>query len=771
MKFNLQLVLAFLSMTFSQEIWAQDKYSISGTLYDASNGETMIGASIMVKGVPGLGTSCNNYGYYSLSLEAGTYTLVIRSMGFNTLEKEINLSSNKSLDFKLVPDSQVLGEVVVTGEKEDENLTRTEIGAARLDVKEIEKIPVIFGEKDILKTLQLLPGVNSAGEGNGGFFVRGGSADQNLILLDEAPVYNASHLLGFFSTFNSDALKDVNILKGNSPAQYGGRLSSVLDVKMKEGNNQKHGVSGGIGLISSRLSLEGPIQNDKSSYMVAGRRTYADVFLRAMEEFSDNKLYFYDLNAKANIKINDKNRLYLSGYFGEDVLGFGDDFGIDWGNTTGTLRWSSILGPKVFSNTALIYSDYKYNIELNAGGSDLNINSRIKDWNLKEELSIYPNSKNDLTIGVNAIYHSISPSTFEGGVVTAEEVDETRYSLENAVYINNNTKVNTRLSLDYGLRVSFYHILGEGTYYEYSNGLLTDTTVLASGEFGKTYFNLEPRFQFSYLLNEFSSIKGGYARNTQHLHLLGNSTSNSPTDQWIGNSYTIQPEISDQISLGYFRNFNENKYKFSAETYYKDLQNQIDYVDGADLFDVDDVESQLLFGKGRAYGLELLIKKNKGRFTGWIGYTLSKTERQIDGINNNDWYNARQDRTHDLSIVTMYELNEKWSLSALFVYNTGNAITQPSGKYSIEGNTTFVYSERNGYRMPNYHRLDIGATYTQTHKKNYKSSWNFSLYNAYGRENAFTISFQDDPDDASLTQAIQTSLFRWVPSVTYNFNF
>jgi hypothetical protein len=640
----------------------------------------------------------------------------------------------------------------------------------KIDIKEIAKLPVIFGEKDILKTIQLLPGVKSAGEGNSGFFVRGGSADQNLVLLDEAPVYNASHLLGFFSTFNSDALKDVTIIKGNSPAQYGGRLSSVLDVKMKEGNNQKYNVTGGLGLISSRLSVEAPIVKDKGSFIISGRRTYADLFLKLTEDFKDNSLYFYDLNAKGNYKINEKNRIFLSGYFGRDKLGFGDNFGIDWGNKTGTLRWNSIINPKLFSNTSVIYSDYSYKINITSGGSDFNIKSQIKDWNLKEEFQYFPNSNNSIRFGVNSIYHNIIPTRFTGDGVN-DPVKEGRYSWDNAAFVNNTMRVSDKLNLDYGLRLSAFSILGGDTYRQYEKGVLTDSVVLASGDFGKTYYNLEPRLQFSYLLNKTSSIKGGFARNTQHLHLLSNSTSGTPTDQWIGNSYNIKPEIADQLSLGYFRNFKDSKYQISIEAYYKDMQNQVDYKDGADINTAPDIESELLYGRGRAYGVEFLIKKTQGKFTGWIGYTLSKTERKIEGINNGDWYNAKQDRTHDLSIVGMYELSDRWSLSALFVYNTGNAVTFPSGKYELGGNTIFYYTERNGYRMPSYHRLDFGATYTKPLKGKFESSWNFSLYNVYGRENAYTITFDNSESDPTKTVATQTSLFRWVPSVTYNFKF
>lgn len=763
-------IIALLLLLGTQLVLAQQKHTISGTIKDKETGETMIGVTIYPLELSGVGAICNEYGFYSLTLPQGEYHIVYTFIGYKTDTVLVNLNANVKLDRALSEEVLEMQEVVVTAEREDDNITKAEIGVEKLDVKEVAKLPVIFGEKDVLKTIQLLPGVKSAGEGSSGFFVRGGSTDQNLILLDEAPIYNASHLLGFFSTFNSDALKDVTIIKGNSPAQYGGRLSSVLDVKMKEGNNQRYTLSGGIGLISSRLSLEGPIVKDKGSFIVSGRRTYADLFLKLTDDFKDNSLYFYDYNVKANYRINDKNRLFLSGYFGRDKLLVGA-FGIDWGNKTGTLRWNSLISPKLFSNTSVIFSNYSYKLGITSGDSYLNINSEITDWNLKQEFQYFPDAKNSIRFGFNSIHHNLVPNRFTGNVID-EPQKSGRYGWENAAFINNTMELNPKFTLDYGLRFSAYSILGGDTYNIYDQGVLTNSIVLESGDFGKTYYNLEPRMKFNFLLNPTSSIKGGYARNTQHMHLLSNSGFNTPTDQWIGNSYNIKPEISDQISLGYFRNFKDNKYQFSIETYYKNLQNQVDYKNGADINSAPDIESELLYGKGRAYGVELLMKKTQGKFTGWIGYTLSKTERKIEGINNGNWYNAKQDRTHDLSVVTMYELSDRWSLSGLFVYNTGNAVTFPSGKYGIGDNTVFYYDKRNSYRVPAYHRLDFGATYTKPHKnKRFESSWNFSLYNVYGRQNAFSIRFEDDPSDLTRTRAMQTSLFRWVPSVTYNFKF
>ncbi|AEI52205.1 TonB-dependent receptor [Runella slithyformis] len=763
--------IVFCVLMSSFKLFAQEKFTISGTLRDKASGEELIGATVVVKEIPNTGKAANEYGFYSITLPKGSYTLKGTYIGYEEMTKTVNLDKNLKIDWEL-ESGKMLEAVVIKATKEDDNITKTSMGTEKLDIKEIAKLPVIFGEKDVLKTIQLLPGVKTAGEGNSGFFVRGGAADQNLILLDEAPVYNASHLLGFFSTFNSDAIKDATIIKGNSPANFGGRLSSVLDVRMREGNDKAFQTSGGIGVISSRLAIEGPIQKEKSSFMISGRRTYADVFLKASPDFSDTQLYFYDLNAKANYRINENNRVYVSGYFGRDRLGFGDAFGIDWGNKTGTLRWNSIINSKWFSNTSLIYSDYSYEFKVSGGDNSFVNQSKIKDWNLKQEFQFFPSTKNSWRFGFNSIRHTITPGSLINETNANEnDIKEGRNALENAVYVQNTYSVSPKFSMDYGLRLSSWSILGGTTYNIYDRGVKTDSVVLADGAFGKTYFNVEPRLAFNFILNEKSSLKAGYARNTQNLHLLSNSTSSNPTDQWVGSSYNIKPGISDQVSLGYFRNFAENKYEFSAETYYKSLQNQIDYKNGADIQTAPDVESELLYGKGRAYGLELLLKKKSGKFTGWVSYTLSKTERQIDGINEGNWYSARQDRTHDLAIVGMYQLSTRWSLSGNFIFYTGDAVTFPSGKYEVAGNTAFYYTERNASRMPNYHRLDVSATYENPRKGRYQTSWNFSLYNAYGRQNAYTINFEDDENDPSRTRAVQTSLFRWVPSVTYNFKF
>lgn len=747
---------------------AQSTFTISGTIKDVKSGEVLIGAIIRVIELPDIGMETNEYGFYSLSIPSGTYTLQLSYVGYADQTEQINLSSNLSKDWNL-SDNLTLQEVVIKAEKDDENLTRSTMGTEVLNVKEIAKIPVLFGEKDLVKTIQLMPGIKSNGEGSSGFSVRGGATDQNLILLDEAPVYNASHLLGFFSTFNSDAIKDATIIKGNSPAQFGGRLSSVLDVKMKEGNNKTYNVSGGIGLISSRLTVEGPIQKEKSSFIVSGRRTYVDVFAKLSPDFKDSKLYFYDLNAKANLALNSKNKIFFSCYFGKDVLGFGKIFGSDWGNTTATIRWNSLINNKLFSNTSVIYSDYDFNIGFFNEAGKINFNSKIKDINLGQDFTYYANPKNTLKFGFSVIHHNITPSRAQGNDVVSEK--NSRKSLENAIYVNNSYKANNKMSIDYGLRLSMYTILGGDIYNIYQNNILINSIVLEKGKIGKTYYNPEPRVSLNYRLHSTASIKMGYARNTQSLHLMSNSTSGNPTDNWIGNSYNIKPEIADQLSLGLSKNFKDNQYELNIETYYKMMQNQIDYRDGADLNTAPDIESELLFGKGRAYGIELLLKKKTGKLTGWIGYTLSKTERKINGINNGLWYNAKQDRTHDMTLVGIYNLTEKWSIGATFIFNTGNAVTFPTGKYELDNIPIYQYGARNANRMPATHRLDLSATYEKPSKGRYQSSWSFGLYNAYGHQNPFSLEFRQNEINPAKIDAVQQSLFRWIPSVTYNFKF
>ena len=769
---NFQLFLIF----FSIHATAQQRYTFSGTVKNKKSGETLIGASIRALSTNS-GTVSNEYGFFSLTLPQGNYKIEVSAVGLSPDTITINLNKNLTQNILLEERSNNLADVVVsTSGTKGRSISGTQTGIEQLSTKDIKNIPVLFGEKDVLKTIQLLPGIKSAGDGNAGFFVRGGSSDQNQILLDEANVYNASHLLGFFSTFNSDAIKDITVYKGGMPAQYGGRLSSVLDIKMNDGNNQDYHVSGGVGLISAKLNVEGPIQKDKSSFLVTGRRTYADIFLKASPDstLSKSKLYFYDLNAKMNYELGRKDKLYLSGYFGKDVLGFGDQFTIDWGNSTGTLRWNHIYNTKLFSNTSLIYSNYNYELQIRSGSNDFNIFSQIRDWNLKQDYQLNAGAKNSIRFGWSSTYHINRPGEITASQTSSinSKVQQKRYSLENAIYFSNTWKATRKINITYGARLSAFSVLGKGDFYTLNNkGEIIDTTSYNSGDIVKTYWNLEPRFAIGYQFNNSTSIKASYVRNVQNMHLISNSTSSTPTDKWVSSSNIIKPEISDQVSLGYYKNLANNKYELTIETYYKTMQNQIDYRDGADVFSNDAIETQLLYGKGRAYGIEWMLRKKTGNFTGWVSYTLSKTERKIDGINNNEWYNARQDRTHDVALVGMYRLNEKWSLSANWVFYTGDAVTFPNGKYTVGGQTVYYYTNRNGYRMPDYHRLDLGATLQLKEKKKWSSEIAFSLYNAYGRRNAYTITFRDNKDDPNKTEAVKTSLFRWVPSISYNFKF
>ncbi len=742
-----------------------------GHIRDANTGEIMIGAVITVKNQPQAGTVTNEYGFYSITLTDEPNTLIVNYVGYKPTELSLNAGSIEKQDITLTA-AAILKEVTIKAGNA-KSIRDAQMGVEKLNVTEIKAIPVLFGEKDVLKTLQLLPGVKSAGDGNSGFYVRGGGADQNLVLLDEAIVYNPSHLLGFFSTFNSDAIKDVTLYKCAMPAQYGGRLSSVEDIRMNDGNSKSYHVGGGIGLIASRLNIEGPLGSDKGSFLVAGRRTYADAIVNLWQGNSNGrKLYFYDLNLKANYKLSQKDRVYLSGYFGQDRLGLGSDFGLNWSNKTSTLRWNHLFSSKVFSNTSLIYSDYNYVININPGMGDFEMRSQIRDWNLKEEISVYKSNRASYKFGLNAIHHTVTPGKITNKTAGYEFALQNRKSIESALYFSGNLKVNPKLNLDYGVRMAAFAALGSGDYYtldEHKN--IVDTTTYNSGQVAQMYFIPEPRLSISQMLSSASSIKLSYARNSQFLHLISNSTSANPTDKWISSNNSIKPGISDQVSIGYYQSMHDGKYEFSTEAYYKTLMNEVDYKDGADVYGNDAIETQLLIGKGRAYGVELLLKKKTGKLTGWIGYTLSRSERKIDGINHNDWYAMRQDKTHDISIVGIYSLTKTWTLSGTFVYSTGNAVSFPSGKYSAAGNTVFYYTERNGYRMPAYHRLDIAATKQLSHKKRFTSELSLGIYNVYGHDNPYTITFRQSNDNPEKTEAVQTTLFKIVPSITYNFKF
>lgn len=754
----------------------QNRVTLSGFVKDARSGESMIGALVKVVGAD-MSTSTNNYGFFSLHLPTGTQEIEITFVGYTRYRETLELQGNVQKNFEIHVQGVEIEEITVSAISGSEHVKSPQMGTVKFTAEEIKNVPVVFGERDILKTIQLLPGVATGNEGSTNFYVRGGGADQNLILLDEAVVYNAAHLLGFFSTFNSDAIKDVNLYKGGIPAQYGGRVSSVMDISMLDGNKKEYVVEGGLGLIASRLKVEGPIQKDKSSFMVSGRRTYADLFLKLSNDdnINQSKLYFYDLNAKLNYQINDRNTIYLSGYFGKDDLGYSDLFNFDWGNATATLRWNSVLNERLFSNTSLIYSDFTYNVRVNSGDTDFKIFSKIKNWNLKQDFSYYADNRHTFRFGLNALDQRIQPA----GIDASEDTNinslsvDNRQGVEAALYASHEWKASNRFSLIYGLRLTDFMVMGPGAFYEFDR----EGEVVGEQTYGreilKHYLYLEPRLSMSYLLNRENSLKASYNRVVQNLHQLTNTTSSLPTDQYVVSSLNIKPQIVDQVSVGYFQNFADNTYEFSTELYYKHMGNQIDYRNGADLQANRFLEGELLFGIGRAYGVEWLLRKQKGRLNGWISYTLSKSQRQFDQINDGQWFNARQDRTHDISLVGMYELSKKWTLGATWVYNTGNAITFPSGKYHVDGRTMFYYTERNGYRMPDYHRLDLSLVYEPSANRNkrFHSSWAFGVYNVYNRKNAYIIDFRESEANPNVTEAYRIALFGAIPSVTWNFKF
>lgn len=770
----MRFLLIVLLLTLSLAALAQNRYTIKGRINNADNGETLIGVSVGVKERPQQGSFGDESGYYILTLPQGEYNLIFKLIGYNTKQIKIKLNEDKTLNVDLEPEVVSLGEVEISAQRTNENVKNVQSGVDKLEIEMVNKIPVLLGERDILKTIQLLPGVMSAGEGNTGFYVRGGSNDQNLIMLDNATVYNPSHLFGFFSTFNSSAVDNMTIYKGSMPAQYGGRLSSTLDVSMKDGDLKNYHANGGIGLISSNLTFEGPIQKERSSFIVSARRTYADALARVIgvEQVKDSKLYFYDLNAKLSYVLSDRNKLTLTAYLGKDKLGLDKVAMIDWGNTIASLKWNHIFNAKAASATTLSYTDYTYNVSVDLT-TGLNVSSHIKDFNLNQKFSFYPNEKNAIKAGFTSIYHQVVPGDLSSKDPSQLQISpyEHRNSWENAIFASNNMKLHDKLEFSYGLRLSSFSVLGGGDYYEFENHAITDTISTKQGQFLKTYWNIEPRLSAAYQLNDVSSIKAAYTRTTQHLHLLSTSNLSSPTDRWIANTNYIKPEIANQVSVGYFRNFSNNMLEFSAELYYKDLRNQIDYKDGADVRAKEIIETELLFGKGRTYGLELFLKKRFGKFNGWVGYTLARSEKKINGINDGKWYVANQDRTHDVSVVGIYDLNKKWTLSATWVFATGNPMTYPSGKYIVDGHAIYYYEGRNSYRAPSFHRLDLGAICTLKKTKKYTSELAFSVYNAYGRKNPYMFGFRQNEDERMVSESYMIYLFSVIPSISWNFKF
>ncbi|MBL7700624.1 MAG: TonB-dependent receptor [Ferruginibacter sp.] len=779
-------VLLFVLSSFS--VSAQNKYTISGYVKDSLNGETLIGATIAVQGQT-KGISSNLYGFYSITLDEGKYILLCTFVGYRIKAVSIDLKADTKINFEVLPKSYLAEEVVVSSKKRDANVKNAQMGKFTLPIEQIKSIPAFLGEVDLLKVVQFLPGVRNAGEGSSGIYVRGGGPDQNLILLDDAPVYNTGHLFGFFSIFNADAIKNVTLIKGGMPAQYGGRLSSVLDVSMKEGNNQKFQVDAGIGLIASRLSVQGPIKKNKSSFILSGRRTYIDAiakpFVKSGSQFKGSGYYFYDLNAKVNYIFSDKDRLYLSGYFGRDVFDYVNGkqslkFNIPWGNSTGTLRWNHVFNNKLFGNTTAVYNDYNFAFNAAQNDFELKLSSGIRDISLKQDFDLYPYTGHKLKFGGIYTYHKFTPSVISGrqdSTVFEPNNAQVKFAHEAALYLQDDWEINEKIKIHAGLRYSWFQQTGPYKIYQTDdNGNRTDSTVYGSGKAVKTYGGLEPRFTIRYALNDETSIKGSVTRNLQYIHLVSNAGTTLPTDIWVPSTYKVKPQISWLYAAGLFKNFKDNMYETSVELYYKQMQNQIEYEEGYVPSSLDDTENHFAFGKGWSYGAEFFVNKTKGRLTGWIGYTLSWTWRKFPALNFGEKYPAKYDRRHDLSVVAMYELSKKWKLSASFVFGTGNSATLPQRFYIVGGILTQEYSRINEYRLPPYHRLDFSAILTpkKNLKRKWKSEWVFSVYNAYNRKNPYFIYFDQSgsPFNGTLEiQAKQVSLFPVIPAITWNVKF
>lgn len=786
-------LLLLLFMLFTTFLFAQESFTISGTIKDANNGETVFGASVFLKGT-NIGAMSNEYGFFSISAPKGTYTLVISYLGYAEQSQEVTLDKSLKIQFEIEESSTELEEVIVTAEESERvNIRSPQMSVSKLKIKTIKNIPVVLGEVDIIKSIQLLPGVTNNGEGSSGFNVRGGAVDQNLVLLDEAIIYNTSHLLGFFSVFNADAIKDIKLYKGGIPSRFGGRVSSVLDVRQKDGNNKNLALTGGIGLISSRLAVEGPIVKDKGSFLLAGRGSYAHLFLKLTD--NDNSAYFYDLNMKTNYKLDDKNKLYLSGYFGRDDFSFGGNFKSGYGNLSGNLRWNHIFNERLFSNLSLVYSKYDYSLDFDSFEFDWV--SSINNYNIKYDFSYYLNDKLKFDFGINGIYYDFDPGKIEPtsstSAINPRQLDE-KTAFESGVYLSAEHKITDRLTATYGLRYSRFNRLGRQSLMNYENGLpvVYNETIgiyesgeeigeayYKSGESIETFDNFEPRVAMAYQLNENSSIKAGYSRTAQYIHLLSNTTSVTPLDVWTPSGKFIKPQVSDQYAIGYFRNFKDKTYALEVEAYYKTIDNRIDYIDGSDLIGNNTIETEILNGEARAYGLEFLLRKTKGKFTGWLAYTISKAEQRTPGgasgglgINDGEWYNSAYDRTHDVSVTGSYKLNDKWTFGANLIYQTGRPVTYPNGQYEYEDLTIANYSRRNSDRLTAYHRIDISATWRPNRKpeKRWKGEWIFGIYNLYNRRNAASISFGQNRE-TGVNEATRTAIFGIVPSVSYNFKF
>lgn len=784
--------LTVLLLLIFSTVFAQEKFTLSGTITDESSNETLIGASIYIKELQ-KGATTNEYGFYSISLPAGTYTILISYVSFGTKQETITLNGNVRKNYSLTSENKELEEVVITNNVKRAEIRKPEMSVNKLTVQEIKKMPVVMGEVDVLKSILTLPGVTNAGEGASGFNVRGGAADQNLILLDEATIFNSSHLFGFFSVFNADAIKDLKLYKGGIPARYGGRLSSVLDIYQKEGNSKDFHMTGGIGLISSRLLAEGPIVKDKASFLVGGRASYAHLFMKAAGE--DNSAYFYDLNTKLSYKLGQNDNLYLSGYFGRDLLDISDSFNNVYGNAVVNLRWNHLFSEKLFSNASMIYSDYYYGLKLDFIGLDWD--SGIKNYNFKYDLKHYLSDKFKLNYGLNAIYYDFNPGTINPSDATSDinpEQLEKKHAFEPALYIDAEQQLSEAITVSYGVRYSMFYRLGSQNVNLYTNNqavtfnndlkIYEEATPIGTKHYGSgdvisDFNNFEPRLGIAYKLNDDQSVKASYNRMAQYLHLITNTSSPTPLDVWAPSDDYLKPQTLDQYAVGYFRNFKDDTYTLETEVFYKKIKNKLDYIDGANLIANDAVEQVVLPGRARSYGLEVMLRKNTGKLTGWVSYTLSRAEQQTEGrtaeetgINNGNWYRSGYDKTHNLSVTGNYELSPKWAFGAIFALQSGQAVTYPNGYYQYGDITIPSFGGRNEDRNPAYHHLDVSATYTPKpeKKQGWQGEWVFSIYNLYNRKNAASITFRQNEDTGN-NEAVRLSIFGIIPSVTYNFKF
>tara|TARA_R110002051_G_scaffold300219_1_gene367557 strand:- start:12589 stop:14940 length:2352 start_codon:yes stop_codon:yes gene_type:complete len=781
-----------LLVTISFTTYSQEKVTISGTISDAENSETLFGVSVYFPDIK-TGTTTNEYGFYSITVPKGTYVMSISYLGFATITEEISLAKSIRKDYKLLTESNNLDEIVITTNTQKANIQKSEMSVNKLSIRTIKKMPAVLGEVDVLKSILQLPGVTNAQEGASGFNVRGGSVDGNLVMLDEAVIYNTSHLFGFFSVFNSDVIKDLKLYKGGIPANFGGRTSSVLDIYQKEGNNREYHASGGVGLISSRLMVEGPIVKDKSSFVVAGRSSYINLFLNLADE--PNRVSFYDMNAKLNYKINANNNIFLSGYFGKDNMDFNGFLINDYGNSLFNLRWNHIFSDKLFANASAIYSNYNYGLKIKDAG--INWESDIKNYNFKYDFNHYVANNFELKYGLNSTYYEFNPGTLnpfgDRSSIIPKQLSK-KYAFENALYISAEHKLSEKLSMNYGLRYSNFQRLGPQEISTYANNepvvfnqefqVYEEADATGSINYDKnksiaSFGNFEPRFSMAYSLNENQSIKLGYNRMSQYIQLISNTASATPLDIWSPSDQYLKPLISDQIALGYFRNFKEGDYSLETELFYKKTKNKADYIDGADLIANENIERVLLNGEARAYGLEIMAKKNTGKLTGWLSYTLSKAEQRTPGrnanelgINNGEWYRANYDKLHNLSLTAAYSLTPKWTFGSIFTFQSGKAATFPNGKYQYQGITVANYGTRNKNSLSGYHHLDVSATYTPKPEKTkgWQSEWVFSIYNVYARNNAASYSFGQNVD-TGFNEARKMSIFGILPSITFNFKF